>query len=256
MKKLFYSVFVMVLLFTSCSKEEEFEDIVGENAVTTRTGEASVYVSHKDNILYFTWDNRFVASVSIAVTNSDGYQITYDFPNSTTLDLHSDAFFRIDVSYTEAFGDYIPHGETYFRDEFGQLYEPGAQPECNHRCFDRFPDNVRMFGNSIELDMVGEYTMITYSPSHSAEHGAEHRKDFTIEPPQSWRPGTLVPITRLVSENNVAQKVRIFTKDCPYGPGVCTSFIEADIPLGDYQSEPSSPTGSAYFHYCNHYGWN
>lgn len=254
MKNLFYLALATALLFTSCNKEEKFEAIECEDDVMTRAGEGDVNVSFMDNTLYFTWDNRFVESISITVTDNNNNRIYYlPFTKLTTTSLshtyslYNDGFFKIEICYTEPNNNQITHSDIYYC-ESGRVYKLGKHPQCYHRCFEGFPDRVRVFGNFIELDLVGEYTMIVYS---SSEHGKTSVRDLKLKL-QHISP--LIPIDIISSGVGVSQKVRIFTKDCPYGPGVCNSFIEARIPIQDSGTAPtSSPTGYVCFEYCNRY---
>lgn len=261
MKKLFYSVFVMALLFASCSKEEKFEDIESEDAVTTRAGEGSVNVSYADNTLYFTWDNRSVEAISIKVTDQDNSTIYYlpPFKLTTTSLSHSygsydDGFFKIEIRYSEFPEDSLLHFNTYFC-ESGRIYKLEDNPKCNHHCFDGSPFVFYRFGNSIALDLVGgEYIMIVYAPRSSVEHSVEERIELKLSTPQTGASyGTIVPIKKLVAGVDITQKIRIFTKNCPYGPGVCNSFIETDFAIDEQHDTSYEPTGSVHFYYCSGY---
>lgn len=255
MKHLFYLALVTALLFTSCNKKE-FEEIGCEDDVMTRIEGGGVNISLVNNTLYFTWDKLFTASVHISVTDQNGHTIYCPSisPGTTSLS-HSyayyDGFFKIYIQYYEPPEEYFSHSQTYFC-ILGQIYKFGEQPPCNHSCFNAFPESVYRFGNFIRLNLTGEYTMVTYPPMGSG--GSEIRKDLHLPPPQSGADkGVLIQLDRLVGSGSY-QKVRIFTKDCPYGPGICNSFIEANIIIENDNGVPSNePTGSVYFSYCNNY---
>lgn len=256
MKNLFYLALATALLFTSCNKEEKFEAIECEDDVMTRAGEGGVHVSLVNNTLYFTWDNRFTTSVSILVTDQDDHMIYYPSIGSGTNSLshtytYYDGFFKISIHYFEPPEEDLLQSQDYIC-IFGQIHKLGEQPPCNHRCFDNFPESVYRFGNFIKLRLIGKYTMIAYPPINSGK--SEIRKDLYLPPPESGAyNGTLVQVDRLV-ESGSYQKVRIFTKDCPYGPGICNSFIEANMIIEEDNGVPTNePTGSVYFSYCNNY---
>lgn len=92
----------------------------------------------------------------------------------------------------------------------------------------------------------GKHRLKSYNPHYYK------LKDLHLPPPQSGADkGVLIQLDRLVGSGSY-QKVRIFTKDCPYGPGICNSFIEANIIIENDNGVPSNePTGSVYFSYCN-----
>lgn len=256
MKDLFYFALATALLFTSCNKEEKFEDIEFEDDIITRIDGGGVNVSLVDNTLYFTWNKLLTTSVSILVTDQDGH-IIYNPPiraGTTSLShtyAYYDGFFKISIQYSEPPEECFSYSQDYFC-IFGQIYKFGEQPPCNHRCFDAFPESVYRYGNFIRLYLIGEYTMVVYPSMNSGK--SEIRRNLYLPPPQSGADnGNLVHVDRL-GESGSYQKVRIFTKDRPYGPEICNSFIEANMIIEEDNGVPTNePTGSVYFSYCNNY---